>query len=81
MAWAPKVVKTVVDGDIHSLAVGHSLVDEYLAFLGARVRLNSWLAAAYDLKVFFSVIAKDPGTRTRCGPWTSTSTRPPITGG
>jgi integrase/recombinase XerD len=60
VAWTPKVVKTVVDGDIHSLAVGHPLVDEYLAFLGARVRLNSWLAAAYDLKVFFSVIAKEP---------------------
>ena len=53
MAWTPKVVKTVVDGDVHSLAVGHPLLDDYLAFLGARVRLNSWFAAAYDMKVLF----------------------------
>jgi len=60
MAWTPKVTKSVVDGEVQSLAVGHPLVDEYLAFLGARVRLNSWLAAAYDLKVFFCVVVKEP---------------------
>ena len=60
MAWTPKVVKTVVDGNLQALTVGHALVDEYLAFLGARVRLNSWLAAAYDLKVFFCIVAKEP---------------------
>jgi hypothetical protein len=29
--------------------------------VAARLRPNSTLAAAYDLKVFFTVIAKDPG--------------------
>src|SRR5207249_8446830 len=36
------------------------VVDEYLAFAGARLRLNSWLAVAFDLKVFFSVVGKEP---------------------
>jgi hypothetical protein len=31
-----------------------SLLDEYLVFAGARLRLNSWLAVAFDLKVFFT---------------------------
>ncbi len=46
------------------MPVGHTLVDEYLAFLGARVRLNSWLAAAYDLKVFFYVVQEPAEVRT-----------------
>jgi integrase/recombinase XerD len=36
------------------------MVDAYLAFVGARARPNTWLAQGYDLKVFFSVIAKGP---------------------
>jgi integrase len=36
------------------------LVDAYLSFVGARLRLNSWLAIAYDLKVFFSVVTCEP---------------------
>jgi site-specific recombinase XerD len=35
-------------------------VDDYLASVAARLRPNSTLAAAYDLKVFFTVIPKDP---------------------
>jgi len=46
VTWTPKVVESVVDGDVQAVAVGHALVDEYLAFLGARVRLNTWFAAA-----------------------------------
>src|SRR5436305_1933477 len=46
--------------------LGHRLVDDYLASVAARLRPNSTLAAAYDLKVFFTVIAKDPaGSRWR----------------
>ncbi|MDE3076459.1 MAG: tyrosine-type recombinase/integrase [Chloroflexota bacterium] len=44
-----------------SLKLGHPLVDDYLAFVGARARRNTWLATAYDLKVFFTVVAKEPG--------------------
>ena len=40
--------------------LGHPLVDDYLASVAARSRPNSTLAAAYDLKVFFTVVAKEP---------------------
>lgn len=43
------------------LRVGMPLVDDYLEFLGGRCRPNTVLAAAYDLKVFFSVVDKQPG--------------------
>ncbi len=42
------------------LRLGHPQVDAYLAFVGARLRLNSWLAVGYDLQVFFAVVACDP---------------------
>ncbi len=40
--------------------VGVPLADVYLEFLGGRCRPNTVLAAAYDLKVFFAVVAKPP---------------------
>jgi hypothetical protein len=40
--------------------VGVPLADVYLEFLGGRCRPNTVLAAAYDLKVFFGVVAKPP---------------------
>src|SRR3974390_3709543 len=40
--------------------VGVPLADVYLEFLGGRCRPNTVLAAAYDLKVFFTVIAVPP---------------------
>lgn len=58
--WTPVVVKREADGELAELSVGHPLVDDYLGFLGARARLNTWLAAANDLKVFFSVVGKEP---------------------
>ena len=36
------------------------VVDDYLEFLEGRCRPNTVLAAAYDLKVFFGVVAKPP---------------------
>jgi integrase/recombinase XerD len=45
---------------LRSIALGHPLLDEYLTFVGARARPNTWLATAYDLKVFFEVVAKEP---------------------
>src|SRR4051812_9679212 len=38
--------------------LGVLLVDEYLEFLQGRCRPNTVLAAAYDLKVFLTVVAK-----------------------
>src|SRR6516164_2873172 len=43
-----------------AVGVGVPLADAYLEFLGGRCRPNTVLAAAYDLKVFFSVVAVPP---------------------
>jgi hypothetical protein len=40
--------------------VGVPLVDDYLESVEGRCRPNTALAAAYDLRVFFSVVAKPP---------------------
>jgi site-specific recombinase XerD len=40
--------------------LGHELLDDYLRFVAARCRPNSVLAAGYDLKVFFTIVGKDP---------------------
>ncbi len=40
--------------------LGHRLVDAYLEVVAARLRPNSVLAVAYDLKVFFTVVDLDP---------------------
>jgi site-specific recombinase XerD len=40
--------------------LGVPLLDEYLRFLSGRCRPNTVLAAAYDLKVFFTVVGKEP---------------------
>src|SRR5262252_10615391 len=42
------------------VGVGVPLADVYLEFLGGRCRPNTVLAAAYDLKVFFTVVGKPP---------------------
>ena len=43
------------------IRLGHPLLDDYLAFVAARARTNTWLAVAFDLKIFFEVVAKPPG--------------------
>src|SRR3954447_1441387 len=40
--------------------LGEPLLDGYLEFVAARCRPNTVLATAYDLKVFFEVVAKEP---------------------
>jgi len=40
--------------------LGHGLLDDYLRFVAARARPNTVSAQAYDLKVFFTVVAKEP---------------------
>ena len=42
------------------ISLGHPLIDEYLELVRARSRRNTLLATAYDLKVFFEHVAKDP---------------------
>jgi hypothetical protein len=43
------------------LRLGVPVLDDYLRFVAGRCRPNTVLAAAYDLKVFFTVVGKQPG--------------------
>ncbi len=52
--------RSTVDGELLSIRVGHPVLDEYLEFVAARARPNTALATAYDLKVFFGTVAKEP---------------------
>jgi len=61
---APGLVKEIVAGELQSVSLGHALLDDYLAFVAARARPNTLLAVAYDLKVFFTAIVKQPADTT-----------------
>ncbi len=50
----------IVGGSGEQITLGHPLVDEYLELVRARARPNTLLATAFDLKVFFSVVERDP---------------------
>jgi site-specific recombinase XerD len=50
----------LVEGSAEQISLGHPVIDEYLELVRARARRNTLLAAAYDLRVFFSVVDKDP---------------------
>lgn len=54
--WMPCLVL----GSKDEVSLGQPVLDEYLELVRARARRNTLLAAAYDLKVFFSVVHKDP---------------------
>jgi hypothetical protein len=41
-------------------ALGDPLVDRYLAFVAGRARAETLRAAAFDLKMFFTVVSKSP---------------------
>ncbi len=60
MTWSRRLTRTMDGAEPRSLTLGLSMVDDYLQFVGARCRPNTWLATAYDLLVFFSVIRKYP---------------------
>jgi len=60
VSWYPCLVRVDRGPDLAVLTIGHPVVDDYLAFVGSRARPNTWLAVAFDLKVFFSVVTKDP---------------------
>ncbi len=64
MTWSPVLQRSFVESHLEAIHLGHPVVDEYLAFAGARLRLNSWLAVAFDLKVFFFVVGKEPAAVT-----------------
>jgi integrase/recombinase XerD len=49
-----------VDPTAARVELGDPVVDDYLELVRARCRPNTVLATAYDLKVFFTVVGKDP---------------------
>jgi site-specific recombinase XerD len=60
MSSFPCLVRTVSGVGEVRYALGHRLVDRYLEFVAGRSRPNTLRAVAFDLKVFFAVVAKDP---------------------
>jgi len=64
LGFMPCLVRSAADGEIEKITLGHPLLDDYLAFVAARARTNTWLAVAYDLKVFFEVVGKEPAAVT-----------------
>jgi integrase/recombinase XerD len=60
MVWSPCLIRYRDRSGAVSVVLGHPLLDDYLEFVAARSRTNTLLATAYDLKVFFSVVAKPP---------------------
>jgi len=60
MGWSPCLVRAGDRGGRPVLRLGHPQLDRYLEFVSARARPNTTLAAGYDLKVFFSIVGKDP---------------------
>lgn len=60
MTWVPVLVREADRGSRACLRLGHRQVDRYLDFVSARARPNTTLATGYDLKVFFTVVAKEP---------------------
>ena len=60
----PCLARSTADGEVGKITLGHPLLDDYLVFVSARARTNTWLAVAYDLKVFFEVVGKEPAVVT-----------------
>src|SRR3954454_22195910 len=58
--WSP-TFQCVPSGDgERSFRIGHELVDEFLEFAQGRARPNTVRAYAHDLKIFFTVVVKEP---------------------
>jgi len=60
MTFEPCLARVVEGGELVAIRLGDPLLDEYLEFVAARGARNTWLAVAYDLKVFFEVVGKSP---------------------
>jgi len=60
MSFVPSMQRVMDGHELRAIMLGHPLVDGYLEFVAARGAVNTWLAAAYDLKVFFEVVGKVP---------------------
>ena len=60
MAFMPCLVRAsgVAGGEV--IRVGHPLLDAYVELVTARARWDTVLATVFDLKVFFSIVEKEP---------------------
>ena len=56
----PCLVRSVARSGEARYRLGDPLVDGYLEFVSGRARPNTLRAVAFDLKAFFTVVAKDP---------------------
>src|SRR5258706_15729583 len=60
MTWSPCLIRpSVAPGEVR-YELGHPLVDRYLEFVAGRARPNTTRATAFDLKTFFTTVAKEP---------------------
>jgi site-specific recombinase XerD len=57
--WMPCLVRSS-EPDVVPVQLGDEVIDGYLRFVWARARRNTLLAVAFDLKVFFTEVAKPP---------------------
>lgn len=60
MEFMPCLVRTPGAAGGELIRLGHPLLDAYVGLVAARARWNTVLATVFDLKVFFSIIAKEP---------------------
>ena len=60
MSWSPCLVRCATSDGRVLIRLGHEAVDAYLEFLAARCRPNTVIAAGSDLKIFFTVVGKEP---------------------
>lgn len=60
MTFSPCLIRSSTPAGDARFALGGPLVDRYLEFVAGRSRPNTLRAVAFDLKTFFTVIAKDP---------------------
>jgi len=56
----PCLIRSVTAEGVARIKIGHPLLDAFLDLVASRSRWNTVLASAFDLKVFFTVVAKDP---------------------
>jgi site-specific recombinase XerD len=59
-SWEPELLGASSKSESRPVTLGHPIIDDYLRFVQARARHNTLLAVAYDLKVFFSFLRKEP---------------------
>ena len=60
MSWSPCLVRCATSDGRVLIRLGHEAIDAYLELLAARCRPNTVVAAGSDLKIFFTVVGKDP---------------------